>query len=233
MPILKNAYFLRARLFPALLTAIPMLIFINKIIAVKYAESLKNVYDILPVITHFGLSAAIIFLFVQINRIVAKEVIQRYYFKDDLYMPTTNYLLHKNTFYPSPIKNSIREKIKEKFQISLLGLSEEVADENNARKFIALAVSQIRNSLRDNILLMQHNIEYGFWRNLIGGSLVALVFSIAIYFFSRIQHLADLNTISIICFIVYLLPLLFSAFIMKYYGKYYAKLLYEQFLSSE
>lgn len=229
----KNTYFLRARLFPALITSIPMLIFVNKIIAVKYASALKNLYDILPVIAHFGLSAAIVFLFVQINRFVAKEVFQRFYFREELYMPSTNYLLQNNIFYPLPIRNSIRNKIKDKFKIDLLDASEEAADENNARKIIAVAVSQIRNSLRGNALLFQHNIEYGFWRNLIGGSLIALIFSVVIFIYGSYQHLPDQRIVAVICFLLYLLPVVLSAVIIRYYGKYYAKILYEQFLSLE
>ena len=93
----RNTYFYRARLFPALITSIPMLIFVNKIIAVKYATALNNIYDVLPLITHFGLSAAVIFLLAQINRLLAKEVFQRWYFRDELFMPTTDHLLMTNT----------------------------------------------------------------------------------------------------------------------------------------
>ncbi len=233
MTISKNTYFLRARLFPALLTSIPILIYTNNILAVKYANVLTNVYSILPAITHLGLSAAIVFLLVQINRFVAKEVFQRLYFKDELYMPSTSYLLKKSSFYPLQIKNNIRSKIKDKFQINLVEAEYETIDENNARKMIAMAVSQIRNSLRDNSMLLQHNIEYGFWRNLIGGSLVALIISIVIFISGSTQHLPDQQTVGLICSIIYFLPVIFSAVIIKHYGKYYAKILYEQFLSLE
>lgn len=224
---------MRARLFPALLTSIPILIFANNILAVKYADALTNIYSILPAIAHLGLSAAIIFLLVQINRFVAKEVFQRLYFKDELYMPSTNYLLQNNTFYPLQIKNNIRNKIKNKFQINLVDAELEIKDENNARKIIAMAVSQIRNSLRGNSMLLQHNIEYGFWRNLIGGSLVAFIISVVIFIYGNIQHLPDQQTVGLICSIIYFLPVVFSAVIIRHYGKYYAKILYEQFISLE
>lgn len=227
----KNIYFYRARLFPALLTSIPLLIFINKIIAVKYATALKNIYDVLPLITHLGLSAAIIFLLVQINRLVAKEIFQRWYFRDELYMPTTNHLLMNNTYYPIAIKNKIRDKIAAKFQIELLQAVEEQQNSENARKLIATAVSQIRNMLRGNVMLLQHNIEYGFWRNLIGGSLIALVFSVIIIWHGYLNHFSDQITVGLICFIVFFIPIILSKKIIRYYGKYYAKILYEQFLS--
>lgn len=227
----KNIYFYRARLFPALITAIPLLIFINKIIAVKYASALKNIYDVFPLITHLGLSAAIIFLLVQINRLVAKEIFQRWHFRDELYMPTTNHLLMNSTYYPITIKTKIRDKIAIEFQIELLNEVEEQQDQNNARKLIAAAVSQIRNVLRGNGMLLQHNIEYGFWRNLIGGSLIAIVFSAVIVWHGYLNDFKDQMAIGIICFIVFLAPVVLSKIIIRYYGKYYAKILYEQFLS--
>ncbi len=227
----KNIYFFRARLFPALITSIPLLIFTNKIIAVKYATALKSIYDVLPLITHLGLSTAIIFLLVQINRLVAKEVFQRWYFRDELYMPTTNHLLINNTYYPLTIKNKIRDKIAAKFQIDLLDAVEEKQKHEQARKLIVTAVSQIRNSLRGNAMLLQHNIEYGFWRNLIGGSLIALFFAAIIIWYGYNNNFSDQITVGLICFIVFLIPIVLSKMIIRYYGKYYAKVLFEQFLS--
>ena len=229
----KNIYFYRARLFPALITSIPMMIFVNKIIAVKYATALTNIYDVLPLITHLGLSAAVIFLLVQINRLVAKEVFQRWYFRDELFMPTTDHLLMSNTHYPIDIKNKIRDKIAAKFQINLLNELGEQQNKDSARKLITAAVSQIRNALRRNNLLLQHNIEYSFWRNLIGGSLIALFFSAIIVFYGYIQDLPDQITVGLICFVVFLIPIILSKMIIRYYGQYYAKILYEQFLSIE
>lgn len=229
--MLTNSYFYRARLFPALITSIPMLIFINKIIAVQYADILKNVYDILPLIAHLGLSGAIIFLCIQINRIVAKEIFQRFHFKEELFMPTTNHLLVSSTYYPITVKDKIRNKIKKEFKIILADAQAEAQDENNARKIIATAVSQIRNILRGNSLLLQHNIEYGFWRNLIGGSLIAVFFSIAIFTYGAYNQLKDQMLIGAICFFLYLIVIILNKYIIRRYGNYYSKILYEQFLS--
>lgn len=229
--MLTNSYFYRARLFPALITSIPMLIFINKIIAVQYADILKNVYDILPLIAHLGLSGAIIFLCIQINRIVAKEIFQRFHFKEELFMPTTNHLLVSSTYYPITVKDKIRNKIKKEFKIILADAQAEAQDENNARKIIATAVSQIRNILRGNSLLLQHNIEYGFWRNLIGGSLTAVFFSIAIFTYGAYNQLEDQMLIGAICFFLYLIVIILNKYIIRRYGNYYSKILYEQFLS--
>lgn len=227
----KNIYFYRARLFPALITSIPMLIFINKFLVVKYSDAFSNIYDVLPLLAHFGLSAAIIFLCVQINRLIAKEIFQRLYYREELFMPTTTHMLLSNDFYDSAIKSKIRNKIQDTFDIILPGVQEEQHDSVRTRKIIAAAVSQIRIALKGNTMLLQHNIEYGFWRNLIGGSVLAVVFSILIYFFGRQNGWSGLATIGVLCFIIYLLPVLLSKLIIKRFGLYYSKILYEQFLS--
>lgn len=227
----KDVYFYRARLFPALITSIPMLVYFNKIVAVKYYDALKNVVDILPLITHLGLSAAVIFLCVQINRLLAKEIFQRFYFKEEARMPSTNYLLLENDFYDNSIKSKIRDKIQERFGIRLLNVNEEKQNENRARSLISTAVSQIRIALKGNKMLLQHNIEYGFWRNLIGGCVLAVIFSAVTFVYGKINALNDLMTIGAILFIFYLFPIIFSKIIIGNYGRYYAKILYEQFLS--
>lgn len=227
----KNIYFYRARLFPALITSIPMLIFFNKVLAIQYREALKNVFDVLPIIAHLGLSAAIVFLLVQINRLIAKEVFQRFYFKEELHMPSTNHLLWTNNYYENSIKEKIRNKIQANFGITLLTPEEEQQNENKSRKLIMTGVSQIRVALKGNAMLLQHNIEYGFWRNLLGGCLLAVIFSIITFFYAKLNNLQDLGTISAICFFVYLTPILLSKLIINYYGRYYSKILYEQFLS--
>jgi hypothetical protein len=227
----KDVYFYRGRLFPALITSIPILVFFNKIIAVEYYNALKNVFDVLPIITHLGLSTAVIFLCVQINRLLAKEIFQRLYFKEETHMPTTNYLLWKNDFYEDSIKLKIRDKIQHRFGITLLTIAEEQQNENRARRLIATAVSQIRISLKGNKMLFQHNVEYGFWRNLIGGCVLAVIFYAITFFYGRSNGLSDLKVLGFIACTIYLLPIIFSKLIIKKYGQYYAKILYEQFLS--
>lgn len=227
----KNSYYLKARLFPTVLTSIPAIIIYNKFVAVQYHERLENIYTALPTITDVIFSGAIIFLLVQINRFLSKELFQKLYFKDEINMPTTNLLLKSNNELETRIKQKIEDKIKNKFDITLLSAIEESADEPRARKLIATTVSQIRNILRDNSLLLQHNIEYGFFRNLIGGSFLSFVISLIIVISSHLT--GDITTRNfgwIFCFI-YFLPILFSKVIIKRYGKYYAKILYEQFLT--
>lgn len=226
-----NSYYLKARLFPTVLTSIAAIILYNKFVATLYHDKLENIYSALPTITDIILSSAIVFLLVQINRVISKEIFQRIYFKDEINLPTTNLLLKSNNELESSIKQKIEDKIKSKFDINLLSAIEESANEQRARKLIATTVSQIRNVLRDNSMLLQHNIEYGFFRNLIGGSFLAFVISLIIVVSS--QYAGDIATRNLgwILTIIYFLPILLSKVIINRYGKYYAKILYEQFLS--
>lgn len=156
-------YYLRARLFPTILTAIPLLVFVNVIISGFYYDKLTLIFSILPILTNLGLSTALIFLMVQLNRFIAKEIFEKFYFQDELKMPTTNHLLWSDNFFDQTIKEKIHTKILSKFEIQIQNVNEEKSDELKSRKQIVTAVSQIRNTLRENKLLIQHNIEYGFF----------------------------------------------------------------------
>ena len=226
-----NTYYLKARLFPTVLTSIPALILYNKFVASLYHDKLENIYTALPTITDVIFSGSIIFLLVQINRILSKEIFQRLYFKDEINMPTTNLLLKSNNELETSIKQKMENKIKNKFDITLLSSIEESADEPRARKLIATTVSQIRNILRDNSLLLQHNIEYGFFRNLIGGSFLAFVISLIILISSFCTGDISTRNVGFILTSIYFLPIILSKVILNRYGKYYAKILYEQFLT--
>lgn len=226
-----NTYYFKARLFPTILTSIPLFIFLTQVLNPLYGESLKKVYDILPMLTNFGIYAALVFLSVQVNRFVSKEVFQRFFFKEDINMPTTNYLMWNNVFLAVDIKKAIREKILTSFNITLLDAQNETKDELRARNLIVHAVSQIRNKLRDNAILLQHNVEYGFIRNLLGGSLIAVFFSVVICIYGFIRSDSVLRNTGLILLIIYILPIIFSKLLISRYGKYYAKVLYEQFMS--
>lgn len=226
-----NSYYIRARLFPTLLTCIPLVIITNNLIAQFCAEQFKELSTTLTALAGTGISTAIIFLLAQINRIISKEIFQKWFFQDELKMPTVDYLLFSNTFFEPGLKKTLREKITSKYNLQLKNEEEEKSDEVKARSVIAVAIAQIRNDLRESKLLLQHNIEYGFIRNLIGGSLLAVVFSVALIVYGvNISNNSLINT-GIICFLVYLFPLLMCKSLIIKYGHYYAKILFEQFQS--
>src|SRR6266498_2099050 len=102
-----NSYTLIARLYPTLLTSLPGLI-LSYLVTQKFLSTeLGQISVVLPFLTHLGLSAALVFLLVQVNRLIAKEIFQRLYFQDELRMPTTNHLLWINTTLDNQTKQII------------------------------------------------------------------------------------------------------------------------------
>lgn len=225
-----KSYYVRARLFPTIITCVPLLILINAFISYN-RDQLKAIGEVGSVLIQLGISTALIFLLVQINRFVSKELFQRFYFKDELFMPSTDYLLHSSNFFESEVSEMIRTKIKDTYGIGLLNPEEEKKDTSKARRLITTACSQVRNSLRDNKILLQHNIEYGFFRNLVGGSLLAFIFSFTVIVYGASQENNALQYSGVVLAVLYLFPLLLSKTLIRRFGHYYAKILYEQFLS--
>jgi len=228
---MSYGYLIKARVWPTTLTVIPLLVFIMWIISPLYWTSLAAIYGVLPYVANLGSSAALLYLAMHVNRILAKEVFQKIYFRREQAMPTTDFLLWKDSFYPIEIKNLLHQRIFTKFGILLFDLGTENSDEDKARNIITVAVSQIRNALRGNRMLLQHNIEYGFIRNLLGGCLQAVFFSLIIIVIAHSMRNSVLFTGGIIMLSIYTLPLLFSKWILNRYGQNYAKILFEQFLS--
>lgn len=226
-----NIYYFRARLLPAVLTCVPIFILVHSVILENYESMLAPILPLLPTLSSMGISIALVFVLIQINRVLSKEIFQRFYFKDEIYMPTTNYLMWGNTYYEDSIKAKLREKIYAMYNIELHNHGDEINDETSSRKRITVAVSQIRNNLRDNSLLFRHNIEYGFFRNLLGGCVIALVFSIFIFSYAAWTGDSVLFNIGLILTAVYVIPILLSKKILSVYGNNYAKILFEQFLS--
>jgi hypothetical protein len=148
-------------------------------------------------------------------------------------MPTTNYLMWSDDKFSREYKRHIHEKIKKDFGIVLSTAEEEARNELEARKKIVEAVGHVRNRVKRGYLLHQHNIEYGFVRNLIGGSTVALLLSLfTIPFFYVYEKNITAFVLSITLFILYLIPVLFSKVIIAYYGRNYARRLIEEYMSS-
>ncbi|TXJ29890.1 MAG: hypothetical protein E6Q24_01375 [Chitinophagaceae bacterium] len=227
-----NKYYLRARLFPAMLTAIPAILLYYFLIGTKLADAVNFVIT-LPVILHVSISAALVYSFTLLNRFLGIEIFQKLYFNDELYMPTTNFLLASNDALSSVMKTKIKQKIHRDFDIRLPSLQQEQQDAHQSRKQIVFAVSQMRNKTRGNELLLQHNYEYGFIRNFLGGCVFALIAcSVNILIFKNYFPHPFALKVSLALGIFYLIFILLSKWLMKRHGNIYAKVLFEQYLQS-
>ncbi len=225
-----NQYNLKARIYPAILCIIPFMIlyhfFLNNILGdfLNFIVKIKWIDDI-------SISVIFIYLLAQIGRLIGKEVYEKIYFKNELNMPTTSFLMCSNSEYTSDYKSKIYQKIKKDFNLQLSLKEEEKNDEIKAKKKIVEAVGLIRGKVKNGRLLLQHTIEYGFWRNLIGGSTIALLFSlINIYFFKFITFNKIACIVSIVTSLIYLIPVVLSKVIITRLGNLYAKRLIQEYM---
>ena len=225
-----DRYYLLARLIPALLTSIPALILYHALLMPKL-EVLFSHMQLLTQGTGISFSIALVFLWVQLSKLTGRSIFQKLIFQDELQMPTTNFLLYTNTFFTPETKRKIRQKVEDHYQLRLYDFKKERQQELNARKQICLAVSQIREELRQNKMLLRHNIDYGFFKSLISGSLLASGLSLCGWLLSKfIPALLPFSELLLILGLLYFIPVLFCRSIMEHFGHYYSKVLYEQFL---
>jgi hypothetical protein len=216
-----------------LLTATPAILLYYFLVGTKIADVVDFVIA-LPILMHITVSSALVYAFALLNRFLGKELFQRFYFKNEDQMPTTNFLLNTDRTLSANMKNKITQKIFDDFDIRLPPAADEEADTTEARKQIIFAVSQIRNKTRGNSLLLQHNYEYGFIRNFLGGSVFALLICILnIVLFNYVIPNKLASGISIGLGIFFLIFILLSKWLIKRHGKIYAKVLFEQYLYSQ
>lgn len=227
-----DKYYLKARLLPTVLTALPLVSVYLFILSPHLSTYLKEILPSLPTIGDISFPVAIVFFLVQVNRVLSKELLQSRFFKGELRMPTTDFLLYSNPEYSTETKDKIRKKIKDHFDMEMFDAQRETIDEPRSRFLIKEAVGQIRVLLNGNEMILNHNIEYGALRNFLGGCLQAtafsLVLSIKAYFFPYNKGLLILG-IFFLC--MYSSFLLMSKWLIHRYGNSYARILYQQFLA--
>jgi len=218
-----------ARVYPSIIILIPFLLFT----IYCNIDGLKDVFDDLlkvKIIGNITISIVLLYLLVQINRFFGKFLFEKNLFKDELKMPTTNFLLYSNSQFSREYKTKIRDRIYKDFKIKLPTAQEELDDTDNAKKLIVEAIGLIRQKVKNGRLLLQHNIEYGFVRNLIGGSILGLLMSLvdSFYFYSQANKLLfGLSLGLLFCFAILLS---IHKPIIKHLGNQYAKRLFQEYL---
>jgi len=230
-----DKYDREARVFPALLTLLPFFIleyFFLREHFTQWTSIIRVLESTLVSTASVSLSVVLLFFVMSLIQLISKSGFQKFYFKNSLYLPTTSFLLYSNKEFSLPRKKKIREKIKADFGAKLASEKEEGEDELEARKIIDEAVGYIRNAVKGGRFVLVHNIHYGFWRNLIGGSTIGILLSVVdIVVFYYYDHQPVLLLFSWFLGTCYLIILLLSKIIMNSLAVSYAKRLYEEYLS--
>jgi len=218
-----------ARIYPALICLLPILLFFNfsnNEVIIELTSKLG-----VKIVSNISLVAVLTYLFAMICRGISKEM-EREFFKNELEFPTTNYLLGSDSTFSTEYKHKIIEKAEKEFGMRFPSDEEQTNNEPQARKQIAEIVGQIRNKVRDGNLLLQHNIEYGFVRNLIGGSFLSVLLSLLLLAYYILQQAnIGLIIVSGILALFYFSLILLRTILLKRYSELYAKRLYMEFLN--
>lgn len=225
-----NKYNLIARTYPAVLCSIPVFV-LNYFFLHTYTADFIGSLQAITWAGGITLSVVLTFLFAHIGRHIGKDLFEKIHFNDELHMPTTQMLLHADTTYSSEHKRKVHDMILGDFNMQVCTVSEEQDNEHHARKIIVDCVSMIRGKVKDGRLLLQHNIEYGFVRNLIGGSVISVFISIVnLFLFGYFFQNLLAYQISLFTAITYFLILFFGRFLVGRYGVRYAKVLIQEYV---
>lgn len=220
-------YNIRARYLPTLLTVPPLCLFMYQILNYFDFDVFYNNGWVLKFTYYTGLLSASSYLMLLFNRNVSKTLFERGN------LMTTTMLSNFNNDIDPNTKQKIKSKVKYLYDLDVPSLEFEKTDKKNADKQNAIIVSQIRNSLRGNHILFQRNIEYGFSRNLRGGSVISLLISLILIVFTRLNSDYIFLKLSLLSMIIYLIVFAIASYMQKSTSKYYSNTLFEQFLSFE
>lgn len=222
-----NSYTLKARYFPSLIILVPFSIFLYQILTASEIEILKDRL-LLEIFTGVSLNLILLYFLSSCVRFIGKFIIERRMYSNELDFPSTKFLLYSDSSLSSPYKRKIREKLVEDFGLIMPNKKEEEIDINAAKVQASEAVSLIRNKVGNGKLLLQHNIEYGFARNLIAGLIIAIPMCIVNFFYISYDKVFYLNTGILIVFIIISF---FSKLILKNLSELYAKRLFIEYLA--
>lgn len=218
-----TTYNLIARIFPTIIGLIPLFVF-------QYFF-LNNLWSIDSLIAsavgNVGLSTILLYAFNQYFVRIPSKIFEDFLFGKQLYFPTTNILMYSDSEYSNEFKDQIRQAINNDFAIQLPTAKEENDDEKGSRRRIKDAIRVVIGKVKDGYLVLQHNIEYGFVRNLWGASLTGLFGSTLLLCLSAPSSpLFLVGKVFAIGFSIYLV---FGFLIIKYAGHQYARKLIEEY----
>jgi len=221
---LFNEYNIKARVFPAIISVVPF-----SILKYFFIDKYFNIPLNQIIFGDISLAIVLIYLLTQLDRFVSKT-----FFETKSDFPTDRILMPSGKEISDEYRKNITDKIKQDFNLSLPNLSDENSDIENTKIRIREIVRAIITKVRKGNLSLQHNFEYGFVRNLIGGCTIASIVSILnIFLFKVVFPNQKIFITSIIILFIYLIPVIFSRVIVRQYDEEYAHVLFREYLQSD
>lgn len=227
-----SEYTLKARIYPAVLTSLPVILLVNLVFDTQTRVWLGS-DDLAALFGKGTLGLAVVFLLAQTGRFFGAEVFERLHFKDETAFPSTRLLLPGCNELSDQLRQLVTEKIKKDFKLQLPDIVQD-GEEQAIRRLITDAVRRMRERVGKHKLLLQHNIEYGFFRNLIGAGPMTLAASLGnIYLFNTGTAGTGVFKASIAFAATSILLMVSSGFVMNRLGTRYARVLFQSYLEAK
>ena len=170
----------------------------------------------------------------ELFRDTSKILFQFQLFKEDeTEMPTTKLLLYKSRLMDRADLSLVRRRVKEDFSYRMPSEKDEDKDLLSAKIGIASAVSKIREVTRSNMILLQANYRYGFYRNMLGGIVWAVLPILVIIGLGYGLPNKRIIMAGWVSFSVLMLQFALSLLFMKYAAWTYARYLIAAYLTRD
>jgi positive regulator of sigma E activity len=213
-----------AKIFPAVLSLIPLFIFQYFYLENLLFTQLKNIENY-SIFIHLLIIALGLFVSSEVTRGFGKNLIEKLYFIRNNKFPTTQILLGKKKVISNQTLLNLKSKIEDELNLNL----------NSRGKEKILRINDAVNQIRSKVgykhkILNNYNIAYGFFRNLTGGFIIYFLTTILLILFAYSNNILIFYG-GILMAIVELIFLSFSWWILDNYGTKYAIQLFNLYLS--
>jgi len=225
-----DSYTILARFFPSIISILPLIILYFYLQKYKESINLINFIFTFKIWENVTIAVIIIYFLSQLIRITSK------YFEKKIFLsnkgfPTTYFLTYNDSTFSSEFKDAFRRNVKNILNYKMLDENEEKENPDLANKLISESINQIIVLIGERKLVKYHNIWYGFIRNLIGGSVYGIIFSL----FTLIIFLKYFNTMIaisgvLLLFLIYFILFLFKNKLITVVAEDYAKKLLAEFM---
>lgn len=176
-----DPYELKARIVPGLILALAPLVDL---------ASAAPVLSSLPIFAASGVCSLALVYFLGSFARARGEAIERELWNSWGGPPSTRLLRLRDSHFGDGLKTSIREALAKALSARLMTADEEAKNPEGADRFIVDAFRQVRQYIRQHDpdgLWQKQNIEYGFYRNLLGCRVTWSVLSILAALFAAIH----------------------------------------------
>jgi len=233
MDKLFNSYTIYARIIPSIISALPIFILWYFLSDSSEIQMLGNYVLSLQFLKSFSMALIFLYFYSHLIRVMSKYFENKYFIKANGF-PTVYLMQFEDKNLSMEYKIRYRDLVKRQFNLVLYNETREIEDPINARKILSEASDLVKARFGYEYLVLKHNIWYGFFRNIIGGSVFSLIICLVnillgIFYFENNLIIGS----SLLLLMLYLILFLFKKHILIQNGEAYAKKLFAVFLSQD